>query len=134
MIDRVKGAVLAFVVWLVALWTELREAIYEARHPKPKKFDPEHVPVFVPPEAGPLVQTPESKDPLLLAQVPIQSTKAQAKKAAHRYAEERVGHPLPWKKARKLMAQWEREEKALMQSMAPEYAETMAQLSEAATG
>lgn len=129
----VKDSVVALVVWLVALVHELKEAIRAARTPAKKKtFDPDHVPVYVPESAGPLVDSPVSKDPLLLTEVPIQSTKAAAKKAAHQYAEQRVGHALPWKTARKLLNKWEREERALERSMAPEYAAKMSELSEAA--
>lgn len=135
MLDRLKGAGLAFVVWLVAVLAELRHRIHEARHPKRKKFtfDPEHIPVILPPSMGPLVETQGSDHPLPLAQVPIRSTKADAKRAALAYAEHRVGHELTWKQARRLLNGWEREERAKNRELAPEYAERMAELSEANT-
>lgn len=135
MIDRLKGAGLAFVVWVVVLLGELRARIHEARHPKKKKaaaFDPDHIPVYVPQAAGPLVETPVSKDPLLLTQVPVRSTKADAKREAHAYAEKRAGHPLTWKQARRLLNAWGRKERELERSMTPEYADRMRELSESA--
>lgn len=132
-IARVKATALALLVWVIAAWHELRERIHEARHPKRKKFDPNHVPVFVPPQAGPLVETVASKDALLLTQVPIRSTKADAKREALAYARQRSKNPsLQWKAARRLLNQWEREEREIERSMTPEYAEKMSELTEAA--
>lgn len=133
MIDRLKGVVLVFVVWLVAVLAELREAIHEARHPKKKrqKFDPNHIPIILPPEMGPLVETMGSDHPMPLVQIPIRSTKADAKREAWKFAEHRVGHELTWKQARRLLNGWEREERARNRALAPEYAERMNELSEA---
>ena len=47
-----------------------------------------------------------------LSHVPIRSSKADAKRAAHQYAERRAGRALTWKKARQLLNEWEREERA----------------------
>jgi hypothetical protein len=44
---------------------------------------------------------------------PLRSSKADAKRAAHQYAEQVTGKRLSWKSARKLLARWEREGKAL---------------------
>ena len=41
----------------------------------------------------------------------LRSSKADARRAAHKYAEEVAGKPLSWKSARKLLARWEREGK-----------------------
>lgn len=132
---RLKDFALALVVWLVAVVHELRQAIAEARNPtkaKPKKFDPNHVPIILPPAMGPLVETTASVDPLPLASVPIRSTKADAKREALTYARKRSGKPdLAWKAARALLNKWGREERELERSMAPEYAERMHELSEA---
>jgi hypothetical protein len=68
--------------------------------------------ILVPRSAGPVIESPDSKYPQPLTRIPIRSTKAAAKKAAHTYAEQRAGRPLSWKRARQLLNQWGREEKA----------------------
>ena len=69
--------------------------------------------ILVPRSAGPVVESRDTKYPVPLSHVPIRSSKADAKRAAHAYAEQRAGRPLTWKKARQLLNAWEREERAL---------------------
>lgn len=132
----VHKVVLPLVVYAIALVHEIHQAFIEARKPKPapakRPKDGETIDVFVPAEAGPLVISPVSKNPLLLTQLPVQSTKAGAKKLALAYARQRTGNPaLSWKAASKLMNQWGREERELERSMTPAYAEKMRELTEA---
>ncbi len=98
----------SFVATLRRLWTDLVDAIVEAR--KGPKRDPNAV-TFITSADDPLVTskaTGGEANPLPLSRMPIRSEKADAKRAAHAYAERRAGHPLSWKAARRLLNQWER--------------------------
>lgn len=134
--EWVAKTLTAWAIWLVAVYHDLRERIREARNPKPaprKRPAPgETFDVLVPASAGPLVESSVSKDPLLLTQLPVHSTKADAKREAHRYAEKRAGRPLSWKAARKLLNAWGRDEREILRSMEPEYAAKMQELTGAA--
>jgi hypothetical protein len=59
--------------------------------------------IAVPRAAGPVVESPHGVHPL--SRIPHRSTKADAKRAAHKYAERVAGRPLSWKAARKLLDQ-----------------------------
>lgn len=117
---------------LVAMVAAVRKRIHEARNPTPREIDPDHLEVFVPAAAGPVVETPASPNPLPLSAVPVRSTKADAKRQALAYARQRTRNPdLPWKKARQLLNQWEREERAREREQDPEYVSRMKELEEA---
>lgn len=107
-------------------WPSIRAAIAEARKSPPalkattyeeaKAGAP--IPILIPAN-DPLVTsraTGGSANPLPLSHMPIRSLKADAKRAAHEYAERRAGRALSWKAARKLMGQWERLEREAVNS------------------
>jgi len=102
----------SILAYLVSLWYGLLERIQEARRPTRPKRDDDHLVIAVPRSMGPVVESPDTKYPVPITRVPLRSTKALAKRQAHAYAEHRVGHQLTWKKARSLLNQWEREERA----------------------
>jgi hypothetical protein len=93
--------------WLV----RVADTIRAARTPTSETRGPDDRVILVPVSAGPVVESRDCKYPVPLAHVPIRSTKADAKRQAHAYAERRVGHPLTWKRARQLLNAWERAER-----------------------
>ena len=93
--------------WLVRVADKIRAA----RTPTSETRGPDDRVILVPVSAGPVVESRDCKYPVPLAHVPIRSTKADAKRQAHTYAERRVGHALTWKKARQLLNEWERAER-----------------------
>ena len=96
--------------WAIALWAAFLERIRAARTPASR--GPDDRVILVPASAGPIVESRDTKYPVPLSHVPIRSSKADAKRAAHAYAERRAGRALSWKKARALLNEWEREERA----------------------
>jgi hypothetical protein len=97
---------LDYYYWLVRAIDVARKPIHEVGRDDDSRV------ILVPRSAGPVIESPDSKYPQPLTRIPIRSTKALAKKHAHQYAERRAGRPLSWKRARQLLNQWGREEKA----------------------
>jgi hypothetical protein len=55
--------------------------------------DSDHRVILVPRSAGPVIESPDCKHPQPITRVPIRSSKAAAKRGAHRYFEQRAGRP-----------------------------------------
>ena len=104
--------VFRFLRWAIALRTRLVAAVRAARAAASKSRAPDDRVILVPASAGPVVESRDTKYPVPLSHVPVRSSKADAKRAAHQYAERRAGRALTWKKARQLLNEWEREERA----------------------
>jgi hypothetical protein len=94
------------------LWHRTLRGIRAARQPVSDiGRDPNHRVILLPRSAGPVVISRDCKYPQPLSRVPIRSEKADAKKKAKAYAEQRAGRPLTWKRARQLLNHWGREDK-----------------------
>jgi hypothetical protein len=94
-----------------AFWSWLVAEIKTARRGKVR---PKDAIVIVHPASDPVVITPHSAYALPLSRVPARSTKRDAIRIAHQFAEEHSGRTMSWGQARKYIAKLEAAEPNLL--------------------